>query len=116
MKKTDAVAIYRVLSPLAITKFSNDNQQAILGNYLKLHDVAKAHDDAIRVASEKLRAEELSDEDKNVKMAEAINNLFNEEVTIELAQVDRAQFLAEASKAGIEVSLAQVATLAPMFK
>lgn len=116
MKKSDAVAIYRVLSPMAVTKFSNEIQNALLGNYLKLHDLATAHDAALKAAVDKLKAEELADEELNAKVSAVILELFNEEIDIELTKVNRSQFLAEASKNNIEVTLGQIAVLSPMLE
>lgn len=116
MKKTEAVEIYKVLSPLPVTKFSAENQTALMQNYLKLHDVAKAHDDAIRTAVEKLRSEGIEDEKElNAKLGEVLANLFAEDVTVDIVQVERDKFLAEATKAGVEITLAQIGILEPMF-
>jgi hypothetical protein len=116
MKKTTAIEIYKALSPLPVTKFSAENQTALMQNYLKLHDVAKAHDDAIRTAVEKFRSEGIEDEEElKAKLGEVLTDLFNEEVEVDIKKIDRTQFLAEATKAGVEITLEQIGILEPMF-
>jgi hypothetical protein len=44
-----------------------------------------------------------------------LTDLFNEEVEVDIKKLDRAQFLSEATKAGVEITLAQIGILEPMF-
>lgn len=116
MKKTEAVEIYKVLAPIPATKFTAEIQSALLNNYLKLHAIAKAHDDSLKAAVDKLRAEGIEDEKVlNEKLSKVLTDLFNEEVEVDIKKIDRTQFLAEATKAGVEVTLAQIGILEPMF-
>ena len=116
MKKTEAVEIYKVLAPVPATKFTADTQSALLHNYLKLHAIAKTHDEHLKVAVDKLRAEGIEDEKVlNEKLGKVLTDLFNEEVEVDIKKLDRAQFLSEATKAGVEITLAQIGVLEPMF-
>lgn len=116
MKKTEAVEIYKVLAPVPATKFTADIQSALLHNYLKLHAIAKTHDENLKVAVDKLRAEGIEDEKVlNEKLSKVLTDLFNEEVEVDIKKLDRAQFLSEATKAGVEITLAHIGILEPMF-
>ena len=116
MKKTEAVEIYKVLAPVPATKFTADIQSALLHNYLKLNSIAKTHDENLKAAVDKLRSEGIEDEKVlNEKLGKVLTDLFNEEVEIDIKKIDRTQFLAEATKAGVEITLAQIGILEPMF-
>lgn len=116
MKKTEAVEIYKVLAPIPATKFTADIQSALLHNYLKLHAIAKTHDEHLTVAVDKFRAEGIEDEKVlNEKLSKVLNDLFNEEVEVDIKKIVRKQFLAEATKADVEITLAQIGILEPMF-
>lgn len=116
MKKTGAVEIYKVLAPIPATKFTAEIQSALLHNYLKLHAIAKAHDENLKAAVEKFRAEGIEDEKMlNEKLGKVLTDLFNEEVEVDIKKMDRTQFLSEATKAGVEITLAQIGILEPMF-
>lgn len=116
MKKTEAVEIYKVLAPIPATKFTADIQSALLHNYLKLNSIAKTHDEHLKVAVDKLRAEGIEDEKVlNEKLSKVLADLFNEEVEVDIKKIDRTQFLAEATKADVEITLAQIGILEPMF-
>ena len=115
MKKTEA-EIYKVLAPISATKFTTEIQSALLHNYLKLHAIAKTHDENLKAAVDKLRVEGIEDEKVlNEKLGKVLTDLFNEEVEVDIKKIDRAQFLSEATKAGVEITLAQIGILEPMF-
>lgn len=116
MKKTDAILMFQVLAPIPATKFTAEIQTALLGNYLKVLKVAEEHDETLKAAADKLRSEGIEDEKVlNEKLGKVLTDLFNEEVEVDIKKIDRTQFLAEATKAGVEITLAQIGILEPMF-
>lgn len=116
MKKTEAIPMFMVLAPIPATKFTAEIQSALLGNYLKLYAIAKAHDEKRDVAKNKLVAEGITDDNVlKQKLDNVMGAFLNEDAGVDFQKIDRTQFLAEATKAGVEVTLAQIGILEPMF-
>lgn len=116
MKKTEAISMFMVLAPIPATKFTAEIQSALLGNYLKLYAIAKAHDEKRDVAKNKLVAEGITDDNVlKQKLDNVMGEYLNEDAGVEFQKIDRTQFLAEATKAGVEITLAQIGILEPMF-
>lgn len=116
MKKSYAILMFKVLAPIPATKFTAEIQSALLGNYLKLYAIAKAHDEKRDVAKNKLVAEGITDDNVlNQKLDNVMGEYLDEDAGVDFQTINRAQFLAEATKAGVEITLAQIGILEPMF-
>ena len=116
MKKSYALLIFKVLAPIPATKFTAEIQSVLLGNYLKLYAIAKAHDEKLDVVKNKFVAEGITDDDVlNQKLDNVMGAFLNEDAGVDFQKIDRAQFLAEATKADVEITLAQIGILEPMF-
>ena len=116
MKKSYALLIFKVLAPIPATKFTAEIQSVLLGNYLKLYAIAKAHDEKRDVAKNKLVAEGITDDNVlKQKLDNVMGAFLNEDAGVDFQKIDRTQFLAEATKAGVEITLAQIGILEPMF-
>lgn len=116
MKKAEAILMYQVLAPIPVTKFSDEIQTALLGNYLMLHAIAKAHDETYDTAKKKIVSEGITDEKEQDRKVDSVMIAFrNEDAGIDIKKIDRAKFLAEATKAGVGVTLAHIAILDTMF-
>lgn len=116
MKKGYAISMFMALAPIPATKFTAEIQSALLGNYLKLYVIAKAHDEKRDVAKNKLVAEGITDDNVlNQKLDNVMGEFLNEDTGVDFQKIDRSQFLAEATKAGVEITLARIGILEPMF-
>lgn len=116
MKKTEAISMFVVLAPIPATKFTVEIQSALLSNYLKLYAIAKAHDEKRDVAKNKLVAEGITDDNVlKQKLDHVMGAFLNEDAGVDFQKIDRTQFLSEATKAGVEITLAQIGILEPMF-
>lgn len=116
MKKTEAISMFVVLAPIPATKFTAEIQSALLSNYLKLYAIAKAHDEKRDVAKNKLVAEGITDDNiLKQKLDNVMGAFLNEDAGVDFQKIDRTQFLVEATKAGVEITLAQIGILEPMF-
>lgn len=116
MKKKDAILMFMVLAPIPATKFTAEIQSALLSNYLKLYAIAKAHDEKRDVAKNKLIAEGITNDNVlKQKLDNVMGEYLNEDAGVEFQKIDRTQFLAEATKAGAEITLEQIGILEPMF-
>lgn len=116
MKKTEAISMFMVLAPIPATKFTTEIQSVLLSNYLKLYAIAKAHDEKRDVVKNKFVAEGITDDNVlNQKLDNVMGEYLNEDAGVDFQKIDRTQFLAEATKAGVEITLAQIGVLEPMF-
>ena len=116
MKNAETISMFMVLAPIPMTKFTAEIQSALLGNYLKLYAIAKAHDEKRDVAKNKLVAEGITDDNiLKQKLDNVMGEFLNEDAGVDFQKIDRTQFLAEATKAGVEITLAQIGILEPMF-
>lgn len=116
MKKAEAILMYQVLMPIPVTKFSDEIQTALLGNYLMLHAIAKAHDETYDTAKKKIVSEGITDEKEQKRKVGSVMTAFgNEDAGVNIKKIDRKQFLAEAKKADVGITLAQIGILEPMF-
>lgn len=116
MKKGYALLIFKVLAPIPATKFTAEIQSVLLSNYLKLYAIAKAHDEKRDVVKNKFVAEGITDDNVlNQKLDNVMGEYLNEDAGVDFQKIDRTQFLAEATKAGVEITLAQIGVIEPMF-
>lgn len=117
MNNDEAILMFKVLAPIPATKFTAEIQTVLLGNYLKLYAIAKAHDETHKIARDKLVSEGVVDEKEQRRKLDAVMDAFlKEDAIVDLQKISRTQFLAEATKAGVEITLGHIGILEPIFE
>ena len=117
MKRIEVLNMFWAMRPISVTKFSDAIQKALIANYLKLHAEVVIHDKMLEAATSKIKDEDMADENAvKVAITVARVEIQSEEIDpIDFKKIDLQQFLDEASKAKVDVTLEAIGFLKPMF-
>ena len=110
MRRIDIITIYRVLGKIRLNKVTDkDMRNTLVSNHLKMFRVAKENEDYIASLQERFDPEAVKE------VNEAYDSYAKENVSIDLAKIDKAAFADMIADADIDLTLGELASLEPIF-